>query len=269
MAFLYSVRSKKYCFDPKRHGPGSRTPYAVSRSKIDLFLECPRCFYIDQRLGIKRPDGYPFTLNVAVDELLKKEFDLLRKEGSPHPLMEQYGIRAVPFAHPDLNRWRNSLKEGVRYHDPETNLIVRGGIDDVWINEAGELHVVDYKATAKEAEVTLDAEWQDGYKRQAEVYQWLLRKEGFAVSDTAYFVYANGDTSPDRFDAQLTFRISIIPYVGNDTWIAETVRELHACLMASHSPVPHPECTYCCYRKAAGEALLAEQRALKSGKLKA
>jgi hypothetical protein len=30
-------------------------------------------------------------LNIAVDELLKKEFDLHRAEGTKHPLMEQYG----------------------------------------------------------------------------------------------------------------------------------------------------------------------------------
>ncbi len=263
MAFLYSVRSKKYCFDPKRHGPDSATPYAISRSKIDLFHECPRCFYLDQRLGIKRPDSYPLSLNIAVDELLKKEFDVLRAAGNPHPLMKQYGIEAVPFAHDDLDTWRDSLRNGIKYHDPETNLIIRGGIDDVWKNSSGELHIVDYKATAKQSEVTLDAEWQDGYKRQAEVYQWLFRKNGFAVSDTAYFVYANGDTSPDRFDAQLTFRISIIPYVGNDAWIQSIITALHACLMAERTPAPNPDCTYCTYRKIAGETLLKEHTAQK------
>jgi len=42
--------------------------------------------------------------------------------------------------------------------------------------------------------VTLDAEWQDGYKRQMEIYQWLLRQNGLKVSDTGYFVYCNGKT---------------------------------------------------------------------------
>ena len=55
-----------------------------------------------------------------------------------------------------------------------------------------ELHIVDYKATSKDDEVNLDAEWQDGYKRQMEIYRWLFINNGFKVSDTGYFVYANG-----------------------------------------------------------------------------
>lgn len=259
MSFLYKVRGQKFCFSPKRHGRESKTPFVVSRSKIDLFVECPRCFYLDQRYGIKRPDGYPFTLNIAVDELLKKEFDILREEGSPHPLMEKYGIKAVPFAHPDLTLWRDSLKNGIKYHDPLTNLIIRGGIDDVWVNADGTLHVVDYKATSKQGEVTLDAEWQDGYKRQVEVYQWLFRKNNFTVSDVAYFVYANGDTSPARFDARLEFALKIIPYTGNDAWIPKTITELHECLMRNRTPEVSSFCAYCSYRTAAGKTLLKEK----------
>jgi 2-isopropylmalate synthase len=35
----------------------------------------------------------------------------------------------------------------------------------------------------------LDQEWQDSYKRQMDVYQWLLRQNGLKVSNTGYFVY--------------------------------------------------------------------------------
>ena len=38
---------------------------------------------------------------------------------------------------------------------PETNLILRGGLDDLWINtETQQLIVVDYKATSKKGEVS-------------------------------------------------------------------------------------------------------------------
>ena len=53
-------------------------PFKLSRSKIDLFLDCPRCFYLDRKLGVGRPPGFPFSLNSAVDHLLKKEFDIHR-----------------------------------------------------------------------------------------------------------------------------------------------------------------------------------------------
>lgn len=270
MGWGYSVRKKEYCFDPERHGviggDGKETtsPYAISRSKIDLFVECPKCFYLDQRLGIKRPDSYPLTLNNAVDELLKREFDLLRDAGESHPLMEEYGIDAVPFRHKDLETWRDALKNGIKFVDPTTNLLIRGGIDDIWENANGELHIVDYKATSKKEKPTLDAAWQDAYKRQVEVYQWLFRQNGFTVSDTAYFVYANGNSDATSFDGVLEFDMTIIPYIGKPSWIPKTLQELHACLMSEETPDASPDCSYCAYRDAAGKTLLARKLAKKA-----
>jgi hypothetical protein len=59
----------------KLFDPGSDKPFPLSRSKVELYLNCPRCFYLDRRLGIGRPSGPPFNLNSAVDALLKREFD--------------------------------------------------------------------------------------------------------------------------------------------------------------------------------------------------
>ena len=98
--------------------PESKEPFKISRSKIDLFWECPRCFYLDRRLGIKRPSMPAFTLNSAVDHLLKKEFDIHRAEKEAHPLMKKYKINAVPFQHPDLEKWRHNFS-GIRFiHQP-------------------------------------------------------------------------------------------------------------------------------------------------------
>ena len=86
--------------------PGAAEPFKLSRSKIDLFLNCPRCFYYDRRLGVGRPPGFPFALNSAVDHLLKLEFDIHRVAGTRHPLIEKYGVDAMPVAHKDLDKWR-------------------------------------------------------------------------------------------------------------------------------------------------------------------
>src|SRR3989304_63064 len=87
--------------------------FPLSRSRIELFFGCPKCFYIDNKLGVARPPGYPFTLNSAVDELLKREFDVQRAKGEIHPLMKEYGIDAIPFAHEQMDAWRDALKRGV------------------------------------------------------------------------------------------------------------------------------------------------------------
>lgn len=249
MSKYYNPKRARNLFEPK-----SAQPFRLSRSKIDLFLNCPRCFYLDRRLGVAQPPGYPFSLNSAVDKLLKKEFDVHRAQGTAHPLMKSYNIEAVPLDHPRLDEWRDALSGGIQYLQPETNLLITGGVDDVWVNSRGEFIIVDYKATAKDGEVNLDADWQIGYKRQVEIYQWLFRRNDFKVSDTAYFVYCNGNTDAEAFDAKLEFDISILAYPGNDNWVETVVQDLHKCLMSPLIPESGEDCDYCKYREAASWA---------------
>lgn len=246
MSEYYNSRRTKGLFNPL-----SVEPFKISRSKIDLFLNCPLCFYLDRRLGVARPPGFPFNLNSAVDTLLKKEFDIHRAAKSAHPLMDAYKLKdIVPYADEHMDIWRDTFK-GVQYVHEPLNLIVTGAIDDLWVNKKGELIVVDYKATSKEEKVTLDKEWQIGYKRQMEVYQWLLRMNDFKVSDTGYFVYCNGKTDRKAFDAKLEFDIDLIPYKGDSSWVAGTLEDLRNCLLADKPPQPSDKCDYCSYRKAA------------------
>ncbi|HHE76918.1 MAG TPA: hypothetical protein ENL27_02985 [Candidatus Parcubacteria bacterium] len=229
------------------YNPGSKEPFKISRSKIDLFLECPRCFYFDRRLGVGRPPGFPFTLNSAVDSLLKQEFDVYRANGTKHPLIEKYGIDAQPISHKDLDKWRDNFT-GVQFLHEPTNLLIFGAIDDLWKNSKGEYIVVDYKATAKKEEITeLDKDWHEGYKRQMEVYQWLLRQNGYKVSDTGYFVYCNGIADAVAFDRKLEFRVNLIPYKGDDSWVEKTIFDIHKCLNSDEIPEPSPDCDYCNY----------------------
>lgn len=239
--------------------PKSETPFKLSRSKMDLFMECPQCFYLDRRLGVGRPPGFPFTLNSAVDALLKKEFDLHRKEQSPHPLIKEFGIDAVPYQHKDIDIWRNTFK-GIEYLHQPTNLLITGAIDDIWINPEGEVIIVDYKATSKTSEVNLDADWQRGYKRQMEIYQWLFKQNGFKVSPTGYFVYCNGDTGKPYFDKKLEFNIKVIPYAGDDSWIEKALKDIKDCLMSEKIPEMNPDCDFCNYRKNAVMAKIKHEK---------
>lgn len=245
---------------------GQKAVFKVSRSKIELFMQCRRCFWLDARLKLKRPDGPPFQINKAIDELFKKEFDSYRARKKQHPLMVEYKIDAIPFAHDDLNTWRRNFTGVTAVHEP-TNLHVFGAVDDIWVNKVGELIVVDYKATAKAAEVSLDADWQVTYKRQMEVYQWLLRQNDFKVSDTGYFVYANGRMDLDEFNNRVEFRTKVIPYKGNDKWVEPALHKMKA-VMDGDMPevgvaIMGGPCDFCGYARARTELTLQH---LNSGK---
>lgn len=241
MSDFYKPRRTRNIFDPK-----SDRPFKLSRSKIDLFIECPRCFYLDRRLGVGRPPGFPFNLNSAVDILLKKEFDIHRAKQTQHPLMKAYGVDAVPFDHEKIDEWRENFV-GVQYLHEPSNFLVTGAVDDVWKNPKDELIVVDYKATSKTTPVNINAPWQKGYKRQMEVYQWLLRKNGHPVSDTGYFVYCNGKRDRQAFDAKLEFDIDLLPYKGNDAWVEKTLLAAKKTLTSDEVPTSAEGCDFCSF----------------------
>jgi CRISPR/Cas system-associated exonuclease Cas4 (RecB family) len=239
--------------------PGQKSPFKISRSKIELFTQCPRCFWLDARLKIKRPDGPPFQINKAIDELFKKEFDSYRLKGEPHPMMTEFGVAAVPFAHNDLDKWRQNFVGVQALHEP-TNLMVFGAVDDIWVNKDKELIVVDYKATAKQSDVTIDAEWQMSYKRQMEIYQWLLRQNGFKVSATGYFVYTNARLDADAFRNHMEFKTKVIVYKGKDDWIEKTLLKIKECLEGDMPPVGMAamggDCDFCTYARSRTELTL-------------
>jgi hypothetical protein len=231
--------------------------WTLSRSKIDLFLDCQRCFYVDNKLGVARPPGFPFNLNSAVDALLKKELDTHRAQGTQHPLAKAYGLNAKPLAHAKMDDWRNALSQGVKFFHEPTGLMVRGGVDDIWVNDSGELIVIDYKATSKDGKIeSLDEEWHKGYKRQLEIYQWLLRQNRFKVSDMGYWFYANATKDREAFDGRLDFELTLVPYKGSTDWVEGTLLNIKACLDSAAIPSAGADCDYCRYREAAGKALL-------------
>lgn len=218
----------------------------LSRTKIEAFVQCPLCFYLDVKLGVSIPSQFPYHINNTIDHLLKKEFDMYRVCQSAHPLMEVYGVDAVPFAHAELSRWRDALHYGLQFEHVTSGFLVTGAPDDIWVDSDGKLLVVDYKATSTVKEISKDYIYAS-YGRQVEVYQWLLRGMGFVVRDLAYFVYCNGMRDKEAFDGQLEFSISLLEYQGDDSWVESVLFEIRDCLDSSVPPRSRKGCPYCAY----------------------
>jgi RecB family exonuclease len=188
----------------------------------------------------------PFNLNNAVDELLKREFDLYRKKQEVHPLLKIHQIDAKLFDHPNLDEWRENFKGITFLHSP-TQFLLTGAVDDVWINSKNELIIVDYKATSKEIPITKTEELYSAYKRQMEFYQWLFAKNGFSVSPMGYFVYCNGMKNKPDFRRHLEFQVHLIPYTGSNEWIEPILDQIHQVLQSEQIPQETSTCEYCKY----------------------
>ncbi len=256
---------KKFGSGP--YDPTSGEPYKVSRSKLDLFTECQRCAFLDMKCGVKRPSMPAFTLNNAVDELLKREFDIHREQKSQHPLLKKYGLDAVPLDDERMDEWRDALRRGIQYHHVPTNILLRGGIDDVWVNPEGEFIIVDYKATSKKIGPSSEDDLYDQYKRQMEIYQWLFKMNDFKVSPTGYFVYVNGKSDAKAFDGKLEFDIELIPYTGSDTWVEPAIFDLKVMLTGDSIPpvgisFGGGPCEYCTYRESADKTFQSQHKKL-------
>lgn len=214
----------------------------LSRSKLDLFVKCPLCFWLDARHGLKRPQPLPYTLSIAVDHLLKDEFDVYRRQGKPHPVMAAAGLNAVPF--PDEKRlsvWRDNFT-GLSYKHP-AGVTIFGAVDDVFQFPDGTLAVADYKSSgAKEVKV------YDDYLRQMNIYTWLLEKNGARVRGKGYFVFYK--VEKDRgFEGRLPFTGSVVEVDTDLSGIESLVQQAVRALRSEGPPRPAPECAYCLWRE--------------------
>ncbi len=214
----------------------------LSRSKIELFTECPRCFYLDVARGIPRPSGPPFTLNNAVDALMKAEFDRYRAAGEPHPLFASAGLDAVPFPHADLDRWRHNFT-GVRWTDAETGWTLFGAVDDLWQARSGELMVADYKATSRARDADHDhavsvlsaadgrlpvpgpaAGFRGQRPRLVRLHEWRRPRRRSSATSSASAT-------------------ALVPYDGDDAWVLDVFRRAVAWSARRRRPRPDPSAT--------------------------
>ncbi len=220
----------------------------LSRTKLALFLECQRCFYLSIARGLSRIDSGPLRLHLAVDTLLKKEFNDYRLRGEPHPVMITFGVDAVPHTHPELEQWRD-FRRGVSAHHIPSNIELYGAIDDLWRHADGRLSVVDYKATSSATPVTYTDDRHHGYHRQLDVYHWLLQHNDLPMAAESYWLIANADARGDGLNGALRFSLSIAPYRPDPSWIPDALIAARECVSLQQPPPPSAACTWCRYAR--------------------
>ena len=233
-------------------------PYELSRSRIENFIKCPACFYMQQVEKIDFPSIPGFNINDATDILLKKDFDHYRRQQKPHPFLVKNGLsNLIPYRHENFELWTQSLHFGAEnrfhYDDQENNLRVGGGLDDIWLNTiSNKLHIVDYKSTSQKKDsgpITLNDEWKGSYKRQMDFYIWIMKKKGFNVDDVGYFLYCDGNRFSDKpfLDeeiANMEFRITLIQYKSDLGWIEPTLKKIYKNLRLEKRPNHSNYCEY-------------------------
>ncbi|MBN2094516.1 MAG: PD-(D/E)XK nuclease family protein [Candidatus Aenigmarchaeota archaeon] len=159
--------------------------YKLSPSSLSLMEDCPRCFWIHFNRHKQRPQGIFPSLPSGMDRILKEHFDRFMERGELPPELRENGS-CNGFRLFDnkglLKVWRNNFR-GISWADSEEN-ILHGAVDNIMVN-GNKLIVLDYKTRG----FPLKEDTAEHYRNQLDLYNFLLRKNGFETEDFAFLLF--------------------------------------------------------------------------------
>ena len=225
----------------KLYIPNQKSTFQLSRSNIQSYLECPRCFYLNTVLSIKRPSGLPLPINMAIDSILKNEFDYYRLNDTPHPEVEKFLHSPIkPYNGEEFVEWR----KGAKILNNSTNFEILGKFDDVWTNEdSSELYLSDYKGGAVSATGT--STLHQSFRNQMDIYLWIAKQLDGRFTNRSFFYYKK--LKKEKFMDGSKFITEIVEYIANDDWVEEVIAKIKVCLDSDTPPDSHQDCKYCDY----------------------
>jgi len=219
------------------------SPFKISRAKIDLFFDCKKCFYVDQKYGIKRPHGAALVINNHIVNKFKKNLGVLRSTKTTIPettLISETGFTALD--HQKINHWTDPFK-GIRSLHKKTNMMVNANLDDVW-TDGEKCYPVIIKSISRNAEDIEDSIWP-GYTRQLSLYGFLLQNNDIEIGDFGIIVMIN--TEDDLDHSNLNFKFYIYKKNLELNWIDRTLSEIKILLENDNYPEIFNNCKFCNY----------------------
>lgn len=212
-----------------------KMPYKLSASTLQLLKECPRCFWLHFNKGIRRPDSIFPSLPAGMDRQLKLYFDFFMKRNQLPPELRMLK-QIKPFNNIELlNQWRNNFA-GVKYQDKKGN-ILRGAVDNL-LQFHDKLIVLDFK--------TRGYPLKDGtanyYQDQMDIYNFLIRKNGYETEDYAYLLFYHPNKINEN--GEFKFKTDLVKRPIN---VSNAKALFNRALKVLDNEIPNPteECGYC------------------------
>lgn len=208
----------------------------LSASSLALFNECPRCFYLQVKEKIRRPQGIPMPLYTKMDLLIKDYFDGFRRNGQLPPQLEGLVEGRLLDNQELLKKWRN-WRTGLAFYDKKANARLVSALDDCLMSEDNHFLPLDYKSKAEIKENS-----HMFHQNQLNIYTWLLDENGYPAKDVGYLVFF----APLKIHSNNLIEFDIIPKRIDTS--KDSARELfYKALNLLSGPVPekHENCDYC------------------------
>ncbi len=217
----------------------------LSPSSLNLFLECPRCFWLQIKQNIHRPRG-PFpSLPLGMDGVIKTYFDKYRDKGElPPEIKGNIGGRLMEDSEL-LKKWRN-WKTGLEYKDQVLGVVLFGALDDCL--QDGEYYIpIDYKTRGS---APREGDSEKYYGNQLDCYSLLLEENGYPVGNYAYLIYYYPKEAKEG--GTVIFEVKPIK-INVDTERARKTLKDAVKLLNSPIPPHHSECEYCIWGRNNGD----------------
>jgi len=214
-------------------------PVTLSPSSLNLLKDCPRCFWIQFNKGIKRPNGAFPSLPSGMDRILKNHFDSFRDKGLlPPELQKLEGVKLFDDVEL-LEVWRNNRK-GIEWRDEDGN-VLKGAVDNI-LQKGEKLIVLDFKTRG----FPLHDDTAEHYQDQLDIYNFLLRKNGFETEDYAYLLFYHPKEVEE--DGDVAFHIDLVK-VEISVENAERIFMEAIKILKGEMPECGEECEFCKWRE--------------------
>ncbi len=217
-------------------------PYTLSPSKLNLLEDCSRCFYLSLVKKINRPAGIFPSLPSGVDKILKAHFDRFMERGQLPPELKKNGATAYKlFDNKELlDVWRNNFK-GIEYLDGNSGIKLRGAVDNILV-KGKKLIVLDYKTRG----FPLKEDTHHHYQDQLNIYNFLLRKNGYETEDYSYLLFYMPEKVIET--GEFVFNTELVKMDINVRH-AEKLFNKAIDVLNGKMPKCSKECEYCSWKK--------------------
>lgn len=202
---------------------------------LNLYSECPKCFWLHYNKNVHRPRGIFPSLPCGMDLVIKDYFDQYR--GSLPPELKGKVAGTLMPNLKLMNRWRN-WRTGLEYQADQLNAVLFGALDDC-LMVGPEYAPIDYK-TRGFAPNAGDSEKY--YQTQLDTYALLLSANGYPVKDFAYLIYYYPKAVKDN--GIVHFNVAPVK-VATDLSRAKKTFEDAVVLLSGPMPKKHSGCEYC------------------------
>lgn len=212
-------------------------PRKLSPSALNLFVDCPRCFWEHQNEKVRRPSGPMSSLPMGMDKHLKNYFDSFRPNKVPPEIKE---TKAKLFSDMNLlNTWRNNFR-GLQWTEPKSGIILMGAVDDM-LEKDGKLIVLDFKTRG----YALKQDTHLSYQKQIDIYTFLLQRNGHKTEKYGYLLFYHPDKIEDN--GSVDFNVDLIKMEAKPSRGKKVFMDAVKCL-SGEKPKSHSDCKFCEYK---------------------